>query len=126
MLWKGKTPGPDGVPTEVVKLAVTVAPEEILQTFNILYRNEVFPKVWETGKLVLIPKKKKNEERRPKTRPICLLNCIGKLYEHLIRDRLMKEVESKEKLSDKQYGFRQKISTIDAIVDVLSLNTGNS
>ncbi|KAH0818472.1 hypothetical protein GEV33_004319 [Tenebrio molitor] len=115
----GKAPGPDGVPPEVVKLAVTTAPEEILQVMNGLFRDGYFPEPWKVGRLVLIPKKETDGEGRPKVRPICLLDAMGKIYEHLIRARLLTEVEEKGGLSDRQFGFREGMSTMDAIDDVL-------
>jgi hypothetical protein len=115
----GKARGPDGVPPEVVKLAVTAAPEEILQVMNGLFRDGYFPEPWKVGRLVLIPKKETDGEGRPKVRPICLLDAMGKIYEHLIRARLLTEVEEKGGLSDRQFGFREGMSTMDAIDDVL-------
>jgi hypothetical protein len=52
-----------------------------------------FPETCKVGRLVLIPKKETDEEGRPKVRPICLLYVMGKLYEHLIRARLLIGVE---------------------------------
>jgi hypothetical protein len=112
----GKASGPDGVPPEVVKLAVTKAPEEIRQVMNGLFRDGYFPEPWMMGRLFLIPKK---ETDGPKVRPICLLDAMGKLYEHLIKARLLTEVEKKGGLSDRQFGFREGMSTMDAIDDVL-------
>jgi hypothetical protein len=70
--------------------------------------------------LVLIPKKETDGEGRVKVRPICLLDVMGKLYEHLIRARLRSEVGEKGRLSDRQFGFREGMSTIDATEDVLA------
>jgi hypothetical protein len=83
---------------------------------NGLFRDGYFPEPWMMGRLFLIPKK---ETDGPKVRPICLLDAMGKLYEHLIRARLLTEVEKKGGLSDRQFGFREGMSTMDAIDDVL-------
>jgi hypothetical protein len=115
----GKAPGPDGVPPEVIKLAVATTPEEILRTINDVFKDGHFPESWKVGRLVLIPKKETDGVGRPKVRPICLLDVMGKLYEHLIKARLLIEVEEKGGLSDRQFGFREGMSTIDAIEDVL-------
>lgn len=115
-----KAPGPDGVPSEVIKLAVEVAQDEILDAYNVVFLEGTFPSRWKVGPLVLIPKNEKDVEGKTKVRPICLLDGMGKLYEHLVKDRLIKEIENKGGLSSRQYGFRVGMSTMDALEDVLN------
>lgn len=69
-----------------------------------------FPRRWKRAKLILIEKPKPAGGDK-QYRPICLLDTAGKLFEHLIKQRLIKEL----KLSVNQYGFREKKSTIDAM-----------
>jgi hypothetical protein len=70
---------------------------------------------------LLISKGKADCQGKRKFRPICLLDCLGKLMEHLIRARLADELEEKGGLSDAQYGFREGLSTQHAIEEVLKV-----
>ena len=69
----------------------------------------------------MIEKPKGSPVEETKYRPICLINVLGKVYENLINKRLMEEVRSKEGLHEKQYGFREKRSTLNAIEDVVKI-----
>lgn len=52
---------------------------------------------------------------------LSFLNTPGKLYELLLRPRLIQAVKSAEDLSDRQYGFRKGLSTIGALTAVLRI-----
>ena len=54
-------------------------------------------------------------------RPLCLLDVEGKLFEHIMLARLKKELERTGGLAERQYGFREKRQTVDAIADVLKI-----
>jgi hypothetical protein len=113
----GKAPGPDGIPPEVIRLLAEVVPRTLLSLMNGLFAAARFPDEWKRAKLVLIPNAKSVD--RKKLRPICLLDCLGKLYEHLIRTRLLEELEQRGGLSDSQFGFREGRSTVDATQEVM-------
>lgn len=42
----GKSPGPDGIPNEALKLTVQFWPELLLDTYNTCFKNGIFPKCW--------------------------------------------------------------------------------
>jgi hypothetical protein len=118
-LGRRNTPGPDGIPAEVVLVASRVAPGAILEVMNDALASRTFPERWRRAKLVLLPKPSETEER--KFRPICLIDTLGKVLEHLIKARIEKEVQERGDLSDNQFGFRKGLSTMDAIGEVLKL-----
>lgn len=115
----GKASGLDGIPPEVVKEAIKVAPNFIRETMNGLLKKQKFPKEWKEARVVLLWKAGKNMENPGAYRPICLINVIAKVYETLVKDRLTKEIEEKGNLSENQYGFRRGRSTVQAIEKVL-------
>jgi hypothetical protein len=115
-----KAPGPDGIPPEVVKNLVEEVPEVFLEVMNDCLRIRTFPRTWKVARLILLPKGKPGTEKR-KFRPICLLNTLGKLLEHLIRARLANNLEEKGGLSDAQFGFREGLSTVDAFEEVMKV-----
>ena len=54
-------------------------------------------------------------ETKAQYRPVCLLSGMGKLFEHIIKARMNLVLENENKLSNSQFGFREKRSTIQAI-----------
>lgn len=127
-LKSGKAPGPDGLPNEVVKRALLEQEEYCLRVFNRHIGEGTFPRVWKDARLVLIEKPKKEQSNVAGYRPICLMGNIGKVYERLINQRLIEELDQGVGLHEEQYGFRKGRSTTDAIARILKLadtvNTG--
>lgn len=116
-LRRGKANGPDGIPSEVVRLAVEGHGENLLMIFNGLLASGNFPAAWKVGTLRLIPKGGAVGERS--FRPICLLDSLGKLLEHLIAQRLRDELKRTNGISPNQHGFCPGKSTMTAIQSVL-------
>lgn len=112
----GKAPGPDGIAPEVIREICLALPEEVLDVMNTCLRSGTFPKVWKRATLVLIPKPRKNRSSPLSFRPLCLLDTMGKVLEHLLQARLRREMG--RSLSDLQYGFRAGRSTVDALKNV--------
>ncbi|XP_057666774.1 uncharacterized protein LOC130900280 [Diorhabda carinulata] len=111
---QGKAPGPDGLPPEIVKTLITTQPDLIKTVFNELLCRQKFPKELKIANLVLLLKPGKPPDSPASYRPVCLLNCLGKYYEILIKKRLEKFLDSKTALSKQQYGFRRGRSAVDA------------
>lgn len=116
-----KSPGPDMIPPLVVKEVGLAIPEVILTITNNLLLEGKVPKMWKEAKVALVPKPIKNQGDPATYRPLCLLNTFGKLYERMILNRLLKEVEEKEILAPQQYGFLPGKSTIQAIQQVVRI-----
>ena len=53
-LKNGKAPGPDGIPTEILKIAVHECPQLILYMYNTCARAGIFSKLWKQARLALI------------------------------------------------------------------------
>lgn len=116
-----KAPGPDYIPPRIVKETVMAFPQTVLGVFNKLIQDTKVPKIWKEAKVVLIPKPIKTQGASTTYRPICLLNTFGKLYEKMILNRLLQEIEEKNIISERQYGFMPGKSTVQAISKVVSL-----
>ncbi|KAJ8967337.1 hypothetical protein NQ317_007982 [Molorchus minor] len=75
-----------------------------------------FPEKWKKARLVLLNKGKNLPLEDPRAhRPLSLLNCPGKLYELVVRERLLAEIEENGGFSDRQHGFRKGRGTIGAV-----------
>lgn len=114
-----KAPGPDGVPTEVLKVVGRVFPGLLLNMYNRCLLEGLFPLRWKVQRLVLISKGKGDPETPSAYRPLCMLDTAGKLFERLLKPRLTQAVEVAGGLSDRQYGFRAGRSTIGAVGEVI-------
>lgn len=116
-------PGPDGVSVSVWRSVSPSVLDSLAEIFSRCLRDGVFPKRWKRAKLVLIPK---DGETVPGARPICLLDEIGKLFERIIVGRMKEYMERKPaaRLSELQFGFREGLSTIDALDAAIAMITG--
>ncbi|GIY66251.1 reverse transcriptase domain-containing protein [Caerostris darwini] len=63
----------------------------------------------------LIPKEDRNLNHPQDVRPICILPCLGKVFDKFINERLSYILKIKHLLNDLQFGFRKKRSTINAL-----------
>ena len=100
-----KAPGPDGIPSLALRIAILENPDMFRETLQRCINEGTFPDCWKRQQLVLLPKPGKDPGDPSAYRPICLLDTLGKLLERVILNRLVKYTEGESGLSDKQYGF---------------------
>lgn len=112
----GRSPGLDKILPEALRIAVKTIPDRMLAMYNNLITQGRFPTEWKKAKVVLIPKTSGGiTQDLPTFRTICLLSCVGKFFETIIKERLEQELNSKEAISGQQFGFRRGKSTIQAV-----------
>ena len=105
-----KACGPDGVPSESVRLVDQIDPILICDQMNAALEKDI-PAVWRTSILTPLYKGKGNVTECNNYRGIKLM-CHGmKLYERLMEDRLRQVIE----FSSTQNGFQQGNSTTEPI-----------
>lgn len=117
-----KAPGPDEIPNMALKAAIHRRPDIFLNMYTKCLREGVFPKAWKKQRLVLIPKGDKPPDEPSSYRPLCMLDTAGKILEIIIHERA-KGALGPDYLSENQFGFREKISTVDAVKRVVGLAT---
>ena len=110
-----KSPGPDHIDAEILKHCLEVYFDLILMFFNKCLVLGTFPDRYKTGSLCLIPKLTTADTYKM-FRPIVLLSLLGKLLERLFALRLSSYLYSNSLLSQDQYGFREGLSTVDALM----------
>lgn len=119
---KNTAPGPDGIPGRVVVIAMSEMDKEVRDLFSKCLAGGRFPRVWKTGKLVLLRKHGRPADSPSGYRPIVLLDEMSKLFERVLAGRLVKHLTSVgPDLHDGQFGFRHGRSTLDAIAQVRTL-----
>jgi hypothetical protein len=92
-------------------------PLEII--FNKSITEGIFPNKFKLAHVLPIFKNN-NKHEFTNYRPISLLTCLSKILEKIIHNRLYVFLEDNKLFSDLQFGFRKKLSTIDAITCFLT------
>jgi ribonuclease HI len=103
----GKTPGPDGVPNEVLKMLPPPVHELIRMMFAMCWATACTPRTWKLSSTHLLHKEKGSELDLKEYRPIGLAPTIYKLYTHLISSAVTDYAEQHSILSGSQSGFRR-------------------
>ncbi|KAI5754247.1 hypothetical protein M8J77_007077 [Diaphorina citri] len=113
---RSHAPGLDGVCYQLIIQLPQRALEKLLDIFNHIWINGLFPKVWKTALIVPVLKPKKNALIAENYRPISLLSCSNKIMEKMISKRLKWLVENKKMIDQYQSGNRRQRSTMDNLV----------
>ncbi|CAH1720556.1 unnamed protein product [Aphis gossypii] len=119
------SPGPDGITNEVLKVIVTLNPDVLTDVYNTCLSSGVFPETWKKARLVLIRKGDRPLDTPSSYRPLCLLDCLGKLFEKIIDNRLREFLDNSDGLHERQFGFRRGRSTIYALETLKSIVKGS-
>lgn len=102
-------------------------PDVTLKLLTILFNNCInncyFPKSWKSAKIIPI-KKKTNSMSLADFRPISLLSNIGKLFEHVLKEKIENDFII-EPISQLQFGFKKGHSTQHALLKFHSDLTDN-
>ena len=106
-----KAVGPDNIPIEVWKYLGDYGLNFLKQLFDSIMVTERMPEEWRTSTLVPIYKNKGDGQSCTNYRGIKLLCHTMKLWERIVNTRIRSDVE----ISNEQFGFMPKRSTIDAI-----------
>jgi hypothetical protein len=110
-------PGPDGIPGRIWAETTDLMAPRLRHLFNRCMREGAYPRSWRVARLVLLRKEGRPPDSPSGYRPICLLDEVGKLFERIIAARIEAHMRQRESgWHDRQYGFRQGSSTIDAII----------
>ena len=72
-----KTPGLDGIPNKILKIAAQKRIDIFCELFTTCVQDGVFPEPWKRQRLVLIPKVNKPPQIPSSYRPLCMLDTTG-------------------------------------------------
>lgn len=113
MLKNNKSPGVDGITSEMIKAGGHRLMKEIHGMCNQIWRGESTPDEWIQSVLVTIPKKGDLKDCR-NYRTIALMSHVGKIFMMILLERLKAQTE--EHLADEQAGFRKDRNTVQQIL----------
>ena len=111
-LSKGRAPGPDEAPYEII----TIGPDELKRSLHeclnkILAEGKSPPAEWLGGLVRFLPKPGGDPLDPTSYRPVCLLATVYKILSAIITDRLYRLCEQNGLLESSQEGFRRKRCT---------------
>ena len=107
--------GPDKVAYPMLKHLPRSSMDFVLHIFNLSWTSHSFPSIWKTSSIIPIHKMGKPLDSPASFRSISLTFCVSKLFERIIRSRLLVFLESNFILSPRQAGFHLGRSTLDQI-----------
>ena len=113
---KNSAPGPDNINYNMIKHLHPTAIRFLLNLYNHVWETGQFPKIWHEARIIPIKKTGKTGLDTTHYRPISLTNCLCKLMERMVSNRLSWTLERIDALNPHQYGFRKKRSTINPLI----------
>jgi hypothetical protein len=92
---------PNRVLRHLPKRAITF----LTKVFNTVLGRQYFPSEWKQAHVVSILKPGKDPALPSSYRPISIFDIVGKLFEKIVRTRVLREVSERGLLRDEQFGF---------------------
>jgi endonuclease/exonuclease/phosphatase (EEP) superfamily protein YafD len=112
--------GIDGIPTAIMKTCKENIAPVLTKIINQSMREGVFPDSLKISKI--IPIFKGGDAGHVKNyRPISLLSVVSKVFEKIVKTRLINRLVDSGILDKYQYGFRSKSNTETALFDLMNL-----
>lgn len=110
-LERNKSPGPDQISNRLIKNFPAGSINLLRKIFNACLSLGYFPDAWKLANVIAIPKPGKNDELTSSYRPISLLCGFGKIFEKIIKNKLINTKHYTDALPNVQFGFRDGHST---------------
>ena len=83
--------------------------------YNAIWRGEPIPQAWRTAVILPMLKEGKDPELPSSYRPISLTDCLGKILEKIVAERMSAYMEENNLFNECQTGFRQERCTTDQV-----------
>ena len=115
---KGKAPGPDGIPADLLKCDSIIIPH-LYELLCQCWEEEAFPEDMKKAKITTLYKQKGDKGDCNNYRGISLLSVTGKVFAKVLLVRLQKLAN--QVYPESQCGFRSGRSTLDMIFTVRQL-----
>ena len=113
----GKAMGDDEVENEFLKNLPEHKKLELLKLINQSWIESTLPTSWKHSLVLPILKEGKDATDPTSYRPISLISCVSKVAEKMINNRLTWQLETTNKFSPTQSGFRKGRSAEDHIIN---------
>ena len=118
--FKNTSPGVDNIPYQMIRELGKESSLQLLDFYNHIWCTSVIPDQWKQSQLIPLLKPGKPHTDKTSYRPIALTNCLGKVMEKMVTQRLIHYIESEGKVDKYQSGFRPMHTTYDALTRIES------
>ena len=112
-----KAIGPNSIPTKILKMSQQIIAKPHVYLINLSFSSGVFLGLLKIVNIISVLKKGDRQDYNNYL-PISIILNLGKLIEKLSHKRLYNFLEKYSLLFEKQYGFRVKMATNNALIDI--------
>lgn len=110
--------GPDGISVRFVKVCHRYIVGPLIHIINLCFEKGHIPKAWKES--VVTPVYKSGTKSSiTNYRPISVINNFAKVFEKCLKQRLTKFLDKHNILTNTQFGFRQNMSTSNAVSELI-------
>lgn len=120
-----KSPGLDGINNQCLKNLPKKGLSYLTTILNACLKLSYFPCIWKNSKTIPILKPSKTADSPLSYRPISLLSSVSKILEKIIKEKLMKFIDTNEILPSQQFGFRTEHNTSQPLFKIRKLVKNN-
>ena len=113
-----KASGPDCFPVVVLKNCESELSYILAELFNKCLKESCFPDCWKVSSVFPVFKNVGERSTAKNYHPVSLLSVVSKVFEKLVNNRIIDQLEKCGLFSDFQYGFRSSRSTADLLTVV--------
>ena len=110
--------GPNCIPVAVLKNCEPELSYILAELFKKCLKESCFPDCWKVSSVVPVFKNVGERSTAKNYRPVSLLSAVSKVFEKLVNNRIVDQLEKCGFYSDFQYGFRFSQSTTDLLTVV--------
>ena len=115
-LKNGMAPGPDKIPTLLIKDALDLICKPLTIVFNSSLRKGTFPDVWKLARVTPIFKTGSKSEAK-NFRPISVISVLSRILERVVHDQVYEYLKINNVLTKSQSAFQKLCSTITSLID---------
>ena len=119
-----KASGPDCIPVVVPKNCDPELSYILAELFNKCLKESCFPDCWKVSPVVPVFKNVGERSTAKNYHPLSILSVVSKVFEKLVNNRIVDQLEKCGLFSDFQYGFRSSRSTADLLTVVFDRTGG--
>ena len=118
-----KSCGPDGINARILKENACELAPALKILFELSMDESTVPKQWKQAHVTALFKKG-NKKIASNYRPVSLTSICCKLFEKIVRDAIVKNLEEQGLISKSQHGFRGGRSCTTQLLEVMEIWTG--
>ena len=116
--------GHDNIQPFFIKVARFVISPYLNLFLNFVFTEGSFPSNCKVARVVPVYKTRAKDDMN-NYRPISILTCFSKIIEKILYARLYKFLKKHNVIYENQYGFQSNVSTVHAMLDVVTSNYDN-